>query len=583
MKSVLSMLLIFVFLVSPARAQEYSTHASEQRTDGPELLSFTELVTLSTTAQPAGALRAHLDAVLATPFVYNGASIAGVRPRRPDVETLGPVLRVGTWNIARGLNFELIRAALRDTSEFERLAANPRPISEARKELLEKQLNDLQSADVLVLNEVDLGMKRTEYRDVARELAAALDMNYAYGVEFLEVDPIFALGTEEVHLSNPDVDLRLQQDLLVDRERYRGLHGTAILSRYPIRNARIIPLPECYDWYRQEVKGAARLEKGRRWAADKLFKERIGREVRHGGRMALVAQLAVPESPTGETTIVATHLENKCKPSCRRRQMDALLAEIKEDANPVVIAGDLNTTGKNNTPTSVRNEIMSRVTDYQFWIGQTASYFHPLGIYQHTIAPVRYFHNYKDPTALNLPILWDNREKPLFKSVERFRFADNGAFDFRGDAEHSLNGAGRTLANSNERGGKGFVPTYAFARDYGGLVGRFKLDWIFVKPFIEDPRRTDQSYFFAPHFAQTMRELNESVEGRISDHAPMTVDLPLLEHRGGPLGQHCISWEQPAGPRTAIPESRHKSKHFPSWPMRVSLQFTTHVSRHHGF
>ena len=54
-----------------------------------------------------------------------------------------------------------------------------------------------------MLNEVDMGMKRSEYRDVARELAAALHMNYAYGVEFVEVDPIFALGTEQVHLPKP--------------------------------------------------------------------------------------------------------------------------------------------------------------------------------------------------------------------------------------------------------------------------------------------------------------------------------------------------------------------------------------------
>jgi hypothetical protein len=60
-------------------------------------------------------------------------------------------------------------------------------------------------------------------------------------------------------------------------------------------------------------------------------------------------------------------------------------------------------------------------------------------------------------------------------------------------------------------------------------VGRFKLDWFFVKPFIEDPRRKGQPYLFAPQFGQTMRELNESVDDRISDHPPMTVDLPLHE------------------------------------------------------
>ena len=166
----------------------------------------------------------------------------------------------------------------------------------------------------------------------------------------------------------------------------------------------------CYDWYGKESKEAAKLEKGRRWAANRLFKERIQREIRHGGRMALIADVAIPESPTGEATIVATHLENKCTPACRRKQMQALLADIKLNDNPLVLAGDLNTTGKNNTPTSVRNEIMSRVTDYQFWAAQTVSYLNPLGMTKHAIFPVHYFHVSNDPTAANVPILSLMRE-----------------------------------------------------------------------------------------------------------------------------------------------------------------------------
>lgn len=510
------------FCGSPARSQERAAYP----TDHPALLSFDELVTLSSTAKPEGSLGARLGALLATPFVHNDASDANVPPYRPAVGELGPVLRVALWNIERGLNFELIRSALTDTNHFEPLQANNQ-ISSARKALVEAQLRALQDVDVLVLNEADFGMKRTEYRDVSRDLAAALQMNYAYGVEFVEVDPVFELGTEQVHLPGPEEDRRLQGDLQVDKERYRGLHGTAILSRYPIRNVRIFRLPKCYDWYGQEAKQVAKIEKGKRWAADKLFKERIGREVRHGGRMALIADLAIPDLPTGAATIVATHLENRCAPSCRLRQMKALLALVKQDKNPVVMAGDLNTTSKTNTPTSIRNEIMSRVTDYQFWIRQTVSYFHPLGIFKLALYPVHYFHGYNDPTAFHLPVLWDNRERPLFKTVEKFRFADEHAFDFLGEPERTLNRRSRTLADSNQRARKGFVPTYTFARDYGGFVGRFKLDWIFVKPFIKDPRRRGQTNLFAPCYSDTMRELNESAVDRISDHPPMTVDLPL--------------------------------------------------------
>jgi hypothetical protein len=118
---------------------------------------------------------------------------------------------------------------------------------------------------------------------------------------------------------------------------------------------------------------------------------------------------------------------------------------------------------------------------------------------------------------------------PYFKTVEKFHFADGHTFDFRGETGRTLPPRGGTLADSNQRSGKGFVPTYSFARDYGGLDGRFKLDWIFVKPFINDPRGAEQSYRFAPHFPVTMRELNSSVAERISDHPPMTVDLPLTE------------------------------------------------------
>jgi len=115
----------------------------------------------------------------------------------PKTPALGTFVRVVQWNIERGIEYPAIRAALADATQFSKLidsAAYPRG-SDERKVILE-QLALLKEADVIVLNEVDWGMKRTDYRNVAADLAAALRMNYAYGVEFVEVDPI-ALGTEE--------------------------------------------------------------------------------------------------------------------------------------------------------------------------------------------------------------------------------------------------------------------------------------------------------------------------------------------------------------------------------------------------
>ena len=116
--------LMFSFCALLAHAQDKPAPPSrvQMQSEDPELLSFDELVTLSSTAKPDGDLAAHLNSILTTPFVNNEASAAGIEPHRPAVINLGPVLRVGLWNIERGLNLELIRSALTDTSEFERLA-----------------------------------------------------------------------------------------------------------------------------------------------------------------------------------------------------------------------------------------------------------------------------------------------------------------------------------------------------------------------------------------------------------------------------------------------------------------------------
>ena len=502
---------------------------SQELTQIPELLSFEDLVALASTAEPESSLEERLNTLLNTPFVRTERAAAYIRPNRPTVDGLGEVLRVGLWNIERGLNFDLIRTALADSNAFLKMSAAPDGHKSPQMEMVKNQLATLQKVDVLVLNEADWGMKRTEYRDVTRELAAALHMNYAYGVEFVEVDPVFDLGTEEIHLADAGLDQHLQEDLKVDRNGYHGLHGTAILSRYPIEHARILRLPVCYDWYREEYKAISKLERGKRWSAHKLFRERIERELRRGGRMALIADVAVSDLPTGHATIVAAHLENKCTPACKLRQMQALLADVKSNPNPMVMAGDMNTTSRDNTPTSIRNEIMIRVTDYKFWINQAISHFHPLGSLKYALFPVRYFYGHNDPTAYHLPILWESRERALFSTLDRFRFSDGNAFDFRGLPDRTVPPRSRTLADSNQRGRKGFIPTYAFARSYGGLVGQFKLDWIFVKPFINDSRLGGKSDRFAPHFPIVMRELNDAVEGRISDHPPMTVDLPFAE------------------------------------------------------
>jgi hypothetical protein len=137
-----------------------------------------------------------------------------------------------------------------------------------------------------------------------------------------------------------------------------------------------------------------------------------------------------------------------------------------------------------------------------------------------------------DPTGVNVPLLLPNPEKGLFDAVERHVFADFGRFDFRGDETRTVNGTAKTLANSNQRDAKGFKTTSSLQRTIGvgdfTIFGKWKIDWFFVRGYQRSPRDPRATYRMAPHFPRTLEELRDATAPhRLSDHAPMTVDLPL--------------------------------------------------------
>jgi hypothetical protein len=300
------------------------------------------------------------------------------------------------------------------------------------------------------------------------------------------------------------------------------LEGNAILTRYSIRAAKIVKLPQCYDWLHGEMKQISGLESAKRWSAEKLFDERVRRQVRRGGRMSLVVDLAVPEAPRGQVTIVAPHLEDYCTPQCRQAQMVYLLSHIKGIANPVILGGDLNTNRHDGTPTSIRHEFLTRLVDYHFWVKEAIFFLASVPFAGVISASIDYVKNYHDPTALNIRFVAPNRAKPLFNSTRDFRFADGGAFDFAGQKSKTIHHRGRTLAQSNQRAWKGFAPTFFFRRTYFHLVGSYKLDWFFVKPA--------PGAAFSPYDGRTFRDVNTALEKRISDHCPIAVDVSLDSH-----------------------------------------------------
>lgn len=149
---------------------------------------------------------------------------------------------------------------------------------------------DVQPYDVILANELDDGCVRSGQKDTARELAQRLGMNYVFGLEFIE---------------------------LVNGEDEKGHHGNAIFSRWPIKKAKAVRLPEQYNWY-------------------------FDRQKRIGGRLAILAELDVNGKSLGVGTI---HLENRTHGEGRRAQLEAVLKEAETflSGMPVVLGGDLNT------------------------------------------------------------------------------------------------------------------------------------------------------------------------------------------------------------------------------------------------
>ena len=536
--AVAGQLILFLTLIwNSIASSQNAPQADYIRSSQPPLLNYQELVTLGVQETVDPALAAKLHTLLTTPFVNNEAYFNGVRPLRPDLKGMGPSLRLVEWNIERGIELDKIKLLLTDKQAFisevhGEAAGNTNP-EKTKDDVLRAQMDVLQSADVLVLNEVDWGMKRSDYRAVVKDLADALKMNWAYGVEFVEVDPKI-LGTQSfANVENQDERKELDDLFSADKARLLGLHGNAILSRYPLRDVKLVPFEyQAYDWYNGEKKYGS-IEAGKRKGASLLFGEQIVREVRRGGRTNLIATIDVPDLPGEQVIIVAAHLENRTTPKGRVKQMDEILDFIKPISHPVVVAGDMNTTGADGSVVSIKSALLRKLNSPSFWATKGVKYATGVG-FGMDVAGIAFKTTkfQSDPTASGVPLLAANPEQGLFKELNKYRFDDQTRLDFRGDAGLSVLGRQGTLGNSNERGSKGFMTTFALPRTLG-IVGKYRLDWIFVKAYLKDDPKSADSYRFAPRFARTMNEANQAFDDPLSDHAAISVDLPITQP--GPL------------------------------------------------
>ncbi|WP_114007851.1 endonuclease/exonuclease/phosphatase family protein [Cohaesibacter intestini] len=162
---------------------------------------------------------------------------------------------------------------------------------------------------VVLLSEMDKGMARTSQVNTTAQMAKALGMHYAYGVEFFEMD----LGgpTERVFCS--------------DSFNADGWHGNGILSAVPFEKLALFRLDEKGHWFSLDVNPGADPD-----------------QPRVGGRMAVAAILPTEQ---GAICVVSTHLESNADAAHRHSQFADLLDRIEAFAPglPVLIGGDLNT------------------------------------------------------------------------------------------------------------------------------------------------------------------------------------------------------------------------------------------------
>lgn len=497
----------------------------------PEFLTFEELRILSRNAHPRGALEVKLERFWRTPIISNEAYYRGTRPHSPQDPRLGKFLRLASWNIEKSYHAEAAIDLMTSREKFEKMI-DPAKVeigSDAYREIL-SQREKFSNVDVLVLQEMDIGVKRSNYIDAARQIAQALDMNYAYGAEQLEVDPVY-LGLEKIFYEDSSLDEEATDYYAVDPARYKGAFGCAVLSRYPIKFAQVFQLKnQPYDWHAGETPKIGFMERLRRHGSKTVFKNELTREIKVGGRIFFRVDLHVPELPEQTLSIINIHLEIKCQPKGREAQMEEILNYIRTLKHPVIMVGDFNSAPQDLSPTSTWRVVSRTAKSPETWVSVGTSALLPQALVVNTTrVTTKLTKNLQDPTARNIPLVSPNPVKPLFRMIEDFRFDDGGAFDFRGNSNRSINGNDGTLANSNQRDFKGFKTTFSVKRPIAGVIGKYRLDWVFVKSFLKDPKDEDGPYRFAPHFGETLEEMNTSLFVPISDHHPNVVDIPFEE------------------------------------------------------
>ncbi len=407
----------------------------------PEFLSFEELKGLYYNPLPDGYLRGGYleDKVyrfFRTPIISNRPYYQGVKPHRPVDDRIGPTLRVVSWNIEKSIHIKDAIAVFSSEEELHKRIDSSKIKDDQQLKAILNQREKLATADIIVLQEMEIGLKRSGYLNAAGELAKALEMNYVYAPQYLEIDPV-QLGLKQIYLEDGQVDEEATNHFSQNEELYKGVFGSAVLSRYPIKSVTVIPLRnQGYDWYSGEKERTTFLEKTRRVGSKAVFLNEITREIKTGGRHFFRVDLDVPDIPGNTLTIINIHLEIKCLPKARDRQIKEILNYVKGIDHPVIMLGDFNAAPVDLSPTSILRTAKRQLKNPKTWLSLAPHGF----VIKATSGVANITKNLHNPLAPNVPVIAPNPVKKMFDRIEDFRFDDGKAFDFRGDEEHSVNG-----------------------------------------------------------------------------------------------------------------------------------------------
>ena len=197
-----------------------------------------------------------------------------------DNPTTRHPIKTIAWNIERGIKLDGIIRALKEHPE-------------------------LKDSDLLLLTELDNGMARTKNKNVPREIAENLNMNYAFAPCYIALTN--GSGVEA----------------FIEGENTWAIHGNALMSRYPILNAHSLALPNGKD----KMKGV---------------------EKRLGCLRAVIADI---DHPHGMFRAVSLHLDAHSTQNHRHQQMKIVLDHLEtlSPKLPTIIGGDWNTTTFNSS------------------------------------------------------------------------------------------------------------------------------------------------------------------------------------------------------------------------------------------